>query len=230
MGGGGFSMETDASALDAFILELARARSGRSLPRVCFIGTASGDSLEYWLRFQAAFAGRAEPTRLTLFDRTVVDLEAFLLDQDAVYVGGGNTASLLAVWRAHDVDRALARAGEDGVPLAGISAGAICWFEAGTTDSFGPTLQPISGALGWLAGSCSPHYDGEVERRPTLHRLIGDGTLPAGIAIDDGAAAVYEGTDLVEVVATHPGATAYRVERTATGAVVETPLAARILD
>jgi peptidase E len=229
MGGGGFSMETDESALDSFILDLARGRRGRTLPRVCFIGTASGDSIEYWIRFQAAFAGRAEPTRLTLFDRTVSDLEAFLLDQDAVYVGGGNTASLLAVWRAHGVDRALARAGDQGVVLAGISAGAICWFESGTTDSFGPTLEPLTGALGWLAGSCSPHYDGEIERRPTFHQLVGDGRLPAGIAIDDGAAAVYDGRDLVEVVATHPGASAYRVEQTPNGAVVETPLATRIL-
>jgi peptidase E len=239
MGGGGFSMETAESARDAFIVDLARARhprpnrpaarQRRPLPRICFIGTASGDSLEYWLRFQAAFSGRAEPSRLTLFDRTVVDLEAFLLDKDAIYVGGGNTASLLAVWRAHAVDRALARASDEGVVLAGISAGAICWFESGTTDSFGPTLEALTGGLGWLAGSCCPHYNGEVQRRPTFHRLVGDGTLPAGIAIDDGAAAVFDGADLVEVVATHPGVTAYRVEPTAGAGVTETPLPARVL-
>jgi dipeptidase E len=192
MGGESFSMENLESALDGFILDLARARRGRSLPRLCFIGTASGDSLGYWIRFQMAFAGRAEATRLTLFERTIEDLDAFLLDQDAVYVGGGNTASLLAVWRAHGVDRALASASEQGVVLAGLSAGAICWFESGTTDSFGPTLHGLTGALGWLVGSCCPHYNADVERRPTFHRLIGDGSLPAGIAIDDGAAAVYD--------------------------------------
>lgn len=228
MGGGGFMMETGDSPLDAFIVELARQRSGRETPRICFIGTATGDALDVWLRFQAAFAGRAVATRLTLFERTVDDIGAFLLDQDALYVGGGNTASLLAVWRAHGVDRAIAAARDDGVVLAGLSAGAICWFEAGTTDSFGPTLQPLAGGLGFVGGSLCPHYDGEPQRRPTYHRLVGDGTLPGGLAVDDGAAAVIDGDALVEVVATRAGPTAYRVER-GDGRVLERPYAARVL-
>ncbi len=148
MGGGGFMMEPDDSRLDAFLLELARERRGRERPNLGWIGTASADSLDAWLRCQAAFAGRAIVSRLTLFERTVEDIDAWSLDQDLIYVGGGNTASLLAVWRAHGVDRALAGAHEAGVVLAGLSAGAICWFEAGTTDSYGPTLQPLEGALG----------------------------------------------------------------------------------
>ena len=229
MGGGGFSTETGDSPLDAFILELARARRGRDVPRICFVGTATGDALDYWLRFQAAFAGRAETSRLTLFDRTVEDIPAFVAEQDALYVGGGNTASLLAVWRTHGLDRAIAAARADGLVLAGLSAGAICWFHGGTTDSFGPTLQPLTGALGFVEGSCCPHYDGEPQRRPTFHRLVGGGTLPGGLAIDDGAAAVIDGATLVEVVATHDGATAYRVEADGARGVTEVPLPARVL-
>ena len=229
MGGGGFSTETGDSPIDAFILELARQRSGRDQPRVCFVGTATGDALDYWLRFQAAFAGRAETSRLTLFERTIEDIPSFVADQDALYVGGGNTASLLAVWRTHGLDRAIADARDDGLVLAGLSAGAICWFDAGTTDSYGPTLQPLTGSLGFVAGSCCPHYDGEPQRRPTFHRLVGDGTLPGGLAIDDGAAAVIDGDALVEVVASRAGSTAYRVASDGAGGVSEVAFPARVL-
>ena len=229
MGGGGFMMEPGDSRLDAFLVELARERRGRERPNLGWIGTAGADSLDTWLRCQAAFAGRAIVSRLTLFERTVEDVDAWALDQDLIYVGGGNTASLLAVWRAHRVDRALAGAHEAGVVLAGLSAGAICWFEAGTTNSYGPTLQPLEGALGFLSGSLCPHYHGEPERRPTYHRLVGDGTLPAGYAVDDEAAVVFDGPRLVEAVATRPGPGAFRVKRSAAGELVETALPIRIL-
>jgi peptidase E len=229
MGGGGFMMDDGEPALDAFILELARGVRGRERPRVGWLGTASADSLPLWLRFQAAFAGRAETTQLALFERTVEDIDAFVRAQDAWYVGGGNTASLLAVWRAHGVDRAMARAHDEGVVLAGLSAGAICWFESGTTDSYGPTLAPLHGGLGFVAGSCCPHYDGEATRRPTYHRLIADGTLPAGYAMDDDAAVVFDGSTLVEAVTGRDGALARRVERGPDGVVIETPLPMRRL-
>src|SRR4029079_11450678 len=108
-------------------------------------------------RFQAAFAGRAETTHLALFERTVEDIESLVVAQDAWYVGGGSPASLLAVWRAHGVDRALARAHDEGVVLAGLSAGAICWFDAGTTDSYGPTPGPLHGGAGALPRGPPPH-------------------------------------------------------------------------
>lgn len=230
MGGGGFSMEPENPLLDDYIMGLARFGRSRALerPRVCFLGTASGDAEGYITEFYAAFDGRAEASHLALFVRTIDDLETFVLDQHVIYVGGGNTANMLAVWRVHGLDRILARAWESGVVLAGLSAGSICWFEGGTTDSFGG-LAALTGALGLLPGSHSPHYDGETERRPTYHRLIGDGTLPDGYAADDGVALVFHGTELAEVVASRPAARGYRVIRGPVGEVIETELPTRYL-
>jgi dipeptidase E len=228
MGGGGFSMDTEDTLLDDHVLSLARAARGRDRPRVCFLGTASGDADTYFTKFYGAFARRAEASHLALFVRTVVDIDAFLLDQDVIYVGGGNTASMLAVWRTHGVDRALRRAWEAGVVLTGLSAGSLCWFEGGTTDSFGP-LAAFHDGLGFLPGSHSPHYDAEPERRPTYHDLIARGDLPGGFAADDGAALVFRGTDLAEVVVARPAARGYRVVRGPDGGAIETELPARYL-
>ncbi len=228
MGGGGFSMEPDVPLLDDHVLELARAQRGRDRPRLCFIGTASGDSESYIASFYAAFARRSEATHLALFNRKVGDMDAFLLDQDAIYVGGGNTANMLAIWRVHGVDRGLKRAWEAGVVLSGISAGSNCWFEASTTDSFGP-LAALNDGLGLVRGSHSPHYDGEAARRPTFQRLVGSGELPDGLAADDGCALVFDGSELVEAVASRPGARAYRVVRGPAGEAVETELSTRYL-
>ncbi|NUT56906.1 MAG: peptidase E, partial [Thermoleophilia bacterium] len=125
--------------------------------------------------------------------------------------GGGNTANLLAIWRVHGVDRALREVWERGGVLGGWSAGGICWFEDGVTDSFGPQLRPLGDGLGFLSGSFCPHYDGEPERRPTYTRLVRDGALPPGLAADDDAALHFEGTELVEVVSQREGARGYEV-------------------
>jgi len=227
-GGGGFSPLTERSLVEEYVVELARAVRGRERPRVCLIATASGDDETLVDRFHEVFADIAETSDLALFDRTIEDIPAFLLGHDAVWVSGGNTASMLAVWRAHGVDTALRRAHDAGIVLAGRSAGSICWFEGGTTDSYGPTIQAFSGGLAFIPGSNSPHYDGEAQRRPVYQALVADGSLPAGIAVDDFAAAVYDGPTLVEAVAAHAGPAAYRVERTADG-VVETVLPVRVL-
>src|SRR5882757_9380345 len=159
IGGGGFSMEPRNLLLDDFVLSLTHRRKR---PRVCFIGTASGDSDSYIRQFYEAFPpSRAEATHLRLFDREVRDLQAFLLYQAVLYVGGGATANMLAVWRVHGLDKALRAAWNSGVVLAGISAGAICWFEDGITDAFGHPLCALSDGLGFLPGACCPHYDGE---------------------------------------------------------------------
>ena len=229
MGGGGFSMEPEVPLLDDHVLSLAREARGRERPRVCFLATASGDAPTYIANFYAAFARKAEACHLALFVRTEDDIDRFLLEQDVVYVGGGNTANMLAIWRVHGVDRALRRAWESGVVMAGLSAGSICWFESGTTDSFGADLAALSGGLALLPGSHSPHYDGEATRRPTYHRFVAAGDLPDGYAADDGAALVFDGQDLVEVVASRPDARAYRVERGSDGAAIETVLPVRYL-
>ena len=229
MGGGGFSMEPDNPLLDDHVLELARASRARDRPRVCFLPTASGDAPGYVASFYASFARKSEASHLGLFVREVEDVEAFLIDQDVVYVGGGKTENMLAVWRLHGVDRALRRAWSEGIVLTGLSAGSLCWFETGTTDSFGAGLSALSAGLGLIPGSHSPHYDGEANRRPRYHALVADGTMPAGYAADDGAALVFHGTELFEVVTSRPDAGAYRVELGPDGDVLETRLPARYL-
>ena len=138
------------------------------------------------------------------------NLRELALTHDAILVCGGNTASLLAVWRVHGFDRILREAWESGVVLFGWSAGMSCWFEAGVTDSFGPQLEGMRDGLGFLPGSACPHYDGEDLRRPRFTSLVADG-FPVGLALDDAAAARFEGTELVEVVVTDPAAGGYRV-------------------
>jgi peptidase E len=229
MGGGGFQMEPDNLLLDDHVLALARERSGRDRPRICLIPTATSDDPALIASFEERFAPpRAEPAVLRLFARPD-DLEGLVRGQDAVYVTGGSTANLLALWRLHGLDRILRRAWDAGVVLAGMSAGAICWFESCTTDSFGPTLRPLHGGLGILDGSLSPHYHGEPQRRPLYLRLVGDGTLPAGYAVDDGAALVFEDRELREVVTSDPDAGAWHVEPDGAGGAMETALPARFL-
>jgi dipeptidase E len=234
MGGGGFSMEPENPMLDEFALELAAVHAAitghdPARPRACFIGTASGDSAGYIENFHVAFDPVAETDHLGLFDRTVGDIATFLVGKDLIYVGGGNTANMLAIWRLHGVDTALRAAWQAGVVLAGLSAGSNCWFEAATTDSYGPELAPLMDGLGFLPGSHSPHYDGEPQRRPLYQRLVGEGALPAGYAADDGAALVFRGTDLEECVSSRPDAACYRVERAGGGGASETRLPTRYL-
>lgn len=218
MGGGGFMTDL-AWPLDDFILGLSDARR----PRVCFVPTPAGDSDRAIAAFFEAFTPRAcEPSCLRLFGTPERPAEQ-LQDKDVIYVSGGNTANALALWRLHGVDVALREAWERGAVLGGVSAGANCWFECCVTDSFGGALDPLRDGLGLLPGSFCPHYDGQERRRPVYRSLVDDG-FPAGYAADDDAALHFEGTELREVVATRPGASAYRVESGA-----ETPIAARLL-
>jgi dipeptidase E len=226
LGGGGFSMSDDGtSALDDFLLDL----SGASRPRVCFVPTASGDADGYSQRFEAAFADRADTSVLSLFCHEPWGYTdpAMLLEQDVVYVGGGSTANLLAVWRLHGLPDVLAEAAAQGVVLAGISAGMNCWFEASSTDSFGP-LAPLADGLGLLPGSACPHYLGEPGRREKYLGWVADGSLDAGYAVDDHTALLFRDGVLVEGVAERPGRTAFRVERDGSRAV-ETDIRVRTL-
>ncbi len=221
--GGGFSLDTDG-LLDDYLLSLAGGRRAR----VCFLPTASGDSTEYVERFHDALDGRCRTSVLRLFQRDREDVRAAVLDQDVIYVGGGNTANMLAVWRVHGVDRLLVEAYRAGVLLCGISAGMLCWFGAGVTDSFGP-LRVLHDGLGLLTGSACPHYDSEPGRRPEYRRAVASGALPAGWALDDGAAALFRDGVLAESVARRPGAHLYSVAPAADGVVRETEMPARLL-
>jgi peptidase E len=206
LGGGGFSME-ETPALDDYILSLVE----KKVPRICFVPTASGDSENYIARFYSRFrAAFCEPTHLELFRRDGTDLNEYARSQDVIYVGGGNTANMLAIWRLHGFDLALRKAFAEGTILAGVSAGSVCWFQAGVTDSFGAELASLEG-LGFLSGSNCPHYDNEPARRPAYHRLVREGMLP-GIAADDGVALHFVNDCLHRVVSSRSDARAYRVE------------------
>ncbi len=200
-------------------------------PRFCYLGTAGGDSLNGTAGFYRAFAGSdVRASHLELFSMpNVPDVRAYLLAQDVIWVGGGSVANLLAVWRVHGLDDIMQEAWEAGVVLGGVSAGSICWHVGGTTDSFGPELRAVTNGLGLLPYGNGVHYDSEARRRPELHRLVTDGTLPTSYATDDGVGLVYEGTELVEAVADRDGVGAYRVERGPDGTAVETRIEPRRL-
>ncbi|MCR8847186.1 peptidase E [Rossellomorea sp. SC111] len=209
MGGGGFSMEPENLLLDQYIVNQSKA----SKPKVCFLPTASGDAESYIERFYNAFTTMSsEPSHLSLFKPSTRDLEGFLLEKDIIYVGGGNTKSMLALWKEWGIDAILRKAWESGIILSGLSAGSICWFEEGTTDSYGVGLETIEG-LGLIEGSHSPHYDGEENRRPLYHSFVESGELQAGYAADDGAALHFIEGELARAVSSRPHASAYRVEK-----------------
>lgn len=200
-------------------------------PRFCYLGTASGDSLNGLAGFYSAFAvSDARTSHLELFTMpSVPDVRAHLLAQDVIWVGGGSVANLLAVWRTHGLDEILRECWEAGVVLGGVSAGSICWYAGGPTDSYGLDLRVSPPGLGFLPYGNGVHYDSEDQRRPLLHRLVGEKELPTSHATDDGVGIVYEGTEIAEVVADRPGVAAYVVERQDDGSVTETRLEPRLL-
>jgi dipeptidase E len=199
---GGFLL---GSALQEHVLGLARGS------RALYVPTASMENANLVLAFYEHMRGRGEADHLVFNPYPPDDLREFVLSFDAIFVAGGNTANMLAVWRVHGFDELLREAWESGIVLGGSSAGMICWFEAGVTDSFGLQLEGMRDGLGFLAGSACPHYDGEERRRPRYRELVDDG-FPAGYAADDGAALHFIGTELHEVLSVRDGAAAYRVE------------------
>ena len=208
IGGGGFGRDPYDARLDDYLLSLIE----KPRPKVAFLPQASAESKDYVVRFFQAYAKRAEATWLSLFDRTEVDLRGLLLSQDMIFVGGGNTANMLAIWRIHGVDEILREAWQAGIVLCGVSAGAICWFESSVTDSFGLQLGPLHDGLALLPGSFCPHYDGEELRRPVYQQLVSERTLPAGYAADDCVAVRFRETEFAEAVSTRAEAKAWRVE------------------
>lgn len=213
----------------AYSLATRLAGAGRH-PRLCIIGTAVGDNPTWLSAMHHAFSKLdMVVSHLDLFPMpNFDDIAEHLSRQDVIWVSGGSTANLLALWRLHGLDVILREAWSAGVVLMGVSAGSLCWHVGGTTDSFGLPLRPVTDALGFLPYSNSPHHDAEPERRPLFHRLIGEGTLPDGYATDDGAALVYRGTDLHEAITERDGAHAYLVRKEGDKAI-ETTVHTRLL-
>jgi peptidase E len=199
-------------------------------PRVCFVPTASADDPRLITTFyDNAWRHGWSASHLSLLPMpNIEDVAEHLLRQDVVWVWGGSVAGLLALWRLHGLDAAMRQAWGAGVVLTGVSAGSICWHVGGTTDSFGPSLRPVTDGLALLPCSNGVHYDADPGRRPLLQSLVADGTLPFGYATDDGAGLLYRGTELHEVLTEREGARAYLVEPDS-GSARETPLAVRLL-
>lgn len=232
MGGGGFLAEEAPSLLDEYVVGLVAGAA----PKICFVPTASGDAEKHLEKFYADFGRfRAELSHLAFFRKALPGalpfdrMEERLAEQDIVYVGGGNTRSMLAVWREWGLPQALRSANAAGTILAGVSAGAICWFEWGASDSVAPGLRsgPLR-CLGLLKGSCSPHWGGEAHRRRDFHAMVRRGDMPAGYGVPDGTALLFEEGRLAEIVSSAPDSGAYRVELNR-DRLVETFLPARTL-
>jgi len=198
---------------------------------LCFINTAGGDQAWWNATIHAAYYERdVRVSVLNLFPMpNVADVAAHLQAQDLIWVGGGSTANLLALWRLHGLDRILRGCWESGVVLAGVSAGSVCWHVGGTTDSFGPELRLLTNGLGFLPFSNGVHYDAEEQRRPLFQRLIAEELLPAGYATDNGVGLLYQGTVMVEAVSEVNGAGAYHVERAPDGQAKESRIEPRLL-
>jgi peptidase E len=215
IGGGGFQMEGRASPIDDYVVTL----TGKATPRICLLSTPSGDRPDCIDSFHSAYAARGcEPSHIAFFERDpqrgavpLSNLETHLLEQDAVFVSGGNTRAAIAVWREWHVERVFAKALDQGVLLAGMSAGAMCWFEWALTDTYWRHgYRPIQ-ALGFVTGGCRVHYSAASEQRGRLHAALLAGAVPPTLAITDGAAAVYEAGVLDRVVTWQPGASAYHL-------------------
>lgn len=222
-GGASFWWEPEGLALDRRVLAL----TGVERPRVCYMATASGDAEGFVRPFYERLGPHCEPTHLPLFLPPYRDPATTLAEQDLIYVGGGSTANLLAVWRTHGIDRLLRAALERGTILYGSSAGALCWFASGVTDSLGfdGVLRPLTDGLGFVAGSHCPHFDHDG-RRDAYTAMVDDGRLPAGLAVDDLAVAHLVDGTVREVFAAAPSATAHQVAPTPGGPATVTPLPA----
>ena len=212
MGGGGTS---------AAVLAEVFALAGRDRARLLYVGTASAEDPRNALIMYERARGQAEVTPLKFFPWPPAGLRELTLAQDVIFVGGGSTANMLAIWRVHDLDAILRECWARGIVLAGLSAGAMCWFEAGISKSRGPA-EPVSG-LGLLPGSLSVHYDGEPERRPAYLAAVASGEVPEGFGADDGVGLLFRDGRLERVVSSRPGAGCVRVRRAGDRAV-EQPL------
>ena len=226
MGGAEFVMRAHNEALHDYVLGLAP----KPEPKICLLPTASGDPQEQITSFHAAMDRRScVATSISLFrlGEIKIDLAAHLLDQDIVYVTGGNMVNLMALWREHGLDEILPEAHRRGTVLCGYSAGSMCWFDWGVSRGVG---KPVATrGLGLLEGSHCVHYSQDPPRRSAYRELLGTGEVPAGLALDDHAGALFRDGTMVEAVRSRESARAFHVAAGA-GGVVETPLQTRFVE
>ncbi len=226
LGGGGFSTDPGDLRLEEYVLSTAH----NARPRICFLPTASGDSTDYIDRFYNAFNRLpCVPSVLSLFHPATSDLRGHLLNQDVIYVGGGNTRNMLAMWREWELDLALVEAWKSGVVMAGISAGANCWFEKCVTDS-NPGRLSVMACLGVLPGAYCPHYELEAARRAATHRLMLAGEMNSCWAVDDGVALHFVGSEFSKAIGNREEARAFHVSTGIDGQMIESPIAISILN
>lgn len=208
-GGGGFSMEPENPLIDDYIL----AQSHKEKPNICFIGTASGDAESYIAKFYNCFnTKKCKPTHLSLFKGLTADIEHLILKQDIIYVGGGNTRNMLVLWKEWGLDKMLLKAYQNGTILTGLSAGSICWFEQGLTDSVPGQLNALE-CLGFLKGSNCPHFDDEAERQEAYKNKIISEEMKTGYACDDGVGLHFINESLISVISSRPNAMAYKISK-----------------
>ncbi len=193
-----------------------------SRPKLCFISTGTGDDRASIYAFYAAFAGKeVEASHLALFDKpNVPDVSEHLFRQDVIWVDRGSLVNLLAVWRAHGLDAVLRECWQRGIVLGGESAGSACWFDGGTTDSFGD-LRPFVDGLGFLPFSNAVHYG---DRREHFRECVASGVLADGFATDAGVGLHFSGREFLTAISDRNNAKAYKISRRSDGTVAEEPL------
>ena len=207
IGGGGFGGHSQNFLIEDYILKQARCDN----PSICFLPTASAENDAYIARFFEVFSQlQCQPKVLRLFQRTP-DVKSLILNSDIIYVGGGNTKSMLAVFKAWGIDQLLQQSNQQGTVLAGVSAGMICWYEQGITDSYQDKMD-ILPCLSMIPGCACPHYDSEGDRQPLVHQLIQDNIIQECIAVEDGAAIHYKDHKHHRSIAFQPQKNAYTVK------------------
>ena len=207
IGGGGFGRNPNEPVIEDYIVNLSPAKK----PKIAFFPTASAENIQYIVNFYTAFTKlNCSPKNISLFQKTP-DLESIIEESDIIYVGGGNTKSMLAVFKEWGLDKLIINAYKEGKVLAGVSAGAICWFEQGVTDSWESELKVLD-CLGVLKGVCCPHYDGEANRRPSVENFLKNKQINDSLCIEDGAAVHYHDNQLKTAISFYDNKNAYNVK------------------
>ncbi len=209
IGGGGFGRNPNKPTIEEYIVN----QSNTSKPNILFIPTASAEDKGYTVNFYKAFGQfNTSLSVLNFFQRTP-RLDSLINKQDIIYVGGGNTKSMIAVWKEWKLDKLLHKAYSRGAVLCGVSAGAICWFEKGITDSWASNLN-IMDCLSLLPGTCCPHYDSEADRRPIVHKLIENDTISDCYASEDGSAIHFDNGQLKATISFYKDSKSYLIKKT----------------